>query len=166
LWIKTLMSVATASLSWCVLAAVGCSNASFWALIIFMLNYIPFVGSLLGVLFPALLILVQFGSFGPFVTVLVGLAVIQFSLGNVLEPRLMGSSLNLSPVAIVVSLATWGGLWGVAGMFLCVPIMVSVMIVFAHFAPTRPLAILLSATGRLDKDVPDPARRPAPTCAA
>jgi predicted PurR-regulated permease PerM len=69
LWIKTLMSVATAVLSWCVLAAIGCGNAGFWALIIFMLNYIPFVGSLLGVLFPALLTLVQFGSFGPFLVV-------------------------------------------------------------------------------------------------
>ena len=67
-------------------------------------------------------------------------------------------------VVILVSLAAWGGLWGVAGMFLCVPIMVIVMIVCAHFAPTRRLAILLSATGRLDKDVPDPAfRQPALT---
>ena len=157
LWIKTLMSVATAILSWCVLAAVGCQNASFWALVIFMLNYIPFVGSALGVLLPALLTLVQFGSFGPFLAVAAGLALVQFSLGNVLEPRLMGNSLNLSPIAIVVSLAVWGGLWGVAGMFLCVPIMVIVMIVCAHFAATRPLAILLSADGRLDKDIPEPA---------
>jgi predicted PurR-regulated permease PerM len=156
LWIKTLLSVATAVLSWCVLAAAGCQNASFWALVIFMLNYIPFVGSVMGVLFPALLILVQFGSFGPFLAVTAGLTVIQFGLGNVVEPRLMGSSLNLSPMAIIVSLAVWGGLWGVAGMFLCVPIMVIVMIVCAHFATTRPLAILLSADGRLDQDIPEP----------
>ena len=158
LWIKTLVSLATAVLSWCVLALVGCDNASFWALVIFLLNYIPFVGSLLGVLFPALLTLVQFGSFGPFLAAVVGLALVQFSLGNVLEPRLMGNSLNLSPIVIVVSLAVWGSLWGVAGMFLCVPIMVIVMIVCAHFSTTRPLAVLLSATGQLDKDVPDPSR--------
>jgi AI-2 transport protein TqsA len=170
LWIKTLVSLATAVLSWCVLRSVGCDNASFWALIIFMLNYIPFIGSLLGVLFPALLTLVQFGSFGPFLTVLIGLALVQFSLGNVVEPRLMGSSLNLSPIVIVVSLAVWGSLWGVAGMFLCVPIMVIVMIVCAHFSTTRSLAILLSATGQLDKDVPNPRRpghlAPAPSALA
>jgi predicted PurR-regulated permease PerM len=162
LWIKTLMSVATAILSWCVLASVGSNNASFWALIIFMLNYIPFVGSLVGVLFPAMLTLVQFDSFGLFVTVAACLGTIQFTLGTVLEPRLMGSSLNLSPLAIVVSLSAWGALWGIAGMFLCVPITVIVMIVCAHFAPTRRLAVLLSATGRLDGDEPDPQPRQAP----
>ncbi len=166
LWIKTLLSIVTALLSWCVLAAVGCANASFWALVIFMLNYIPFLGSVLGVVFPAMLTLVQFGSLGPFAVVTVCLSIIQFSLGTVLEPRLHGSSLNLSPVVILISLAAWGGLWGVAGMFLCVPIMVIVMIVCAHFAPTRRLAILLSGTGRLDKDVPEPGRhRRAPLAA-
>ena len=73
LWIKTLMSLLTAALSWVVLALIGCQNASFWALIVFMINYIPFLGSVIGVLFPALLVLVQFGSFGPFLAAVVGL---------------------------------------------------------------------------------------------
>ncbi len=150
LWIKTLMSLATAGLSWTVLSLVGCQNASFWALIIFLLNYIPVVGSLLGAVFPALLVLIQFGSFGPFFVVLVLLAMVQIGIGNVLEPRLMGSSLNLSPLAILVALAVWGSLWGVAGMFLCVPITAIVMIVCAQFEVTRPIAILLSADGRVD----------------
>lgn len=149
LWIKTLMSIATAGLSYLVLSWVGLNNASFWALLIFMLNYIPVVGSLLGAFFPALLTLLQFGAFEPFLVVAICLSVIQFSLGSVLEPRLMGSSLNLSPVVIVVSLSVWGALWGVAGMFLCVPIMVIVTIVCAHFRGTRRLAILLSARGDL-----------------
>ena len=65
----------------------------------------------------------------------------------------MGSSLNLSPVAILVALAVWGGLWGVAGMFLCVPITVIVMIVCAHFSATRPFAVLLSADGHPEGEV-------------
>ena len=150
LWIKTLMSLSVAFLSWVVLSLIGCQNASFWALVIFILNYIPVVGSLVGVVFPALLVLVQFGTFGPFFVAVILLAVIQVGVGNVLEPRLMGSSLNLSPVAIVVALAVWGGLWGFAGMFLCVPITVILMIVCAQFESTRPLAVLLSADGRLD----------------
>lgn len=160
LWIKTLMSLATGFLSWVVLVAVGCQNAAFWGLVVFMLNYIPIIGSFLGVLLPALLTLVQFGTFGPFLFVVVSLGLIQFGFGNVLEPKLMGNSLNLSPVVLVVALAVWGSLWGVAGMFLCVPIMVIIMIVCAHFHATRPIAILLSATGRLDKDIPEP-KRPA-----
>jgi AI-2 transport protein TqsA len=66
----------------------------------------------------------------------------------------MGSSLNLSPLAILVALSVWGGLWGLAGMFLCVPITVIVMIACAQFEATRPLAILLSARGDLGGDVP------------
>jgi AI-2 transport protein TqsA len=156
LWIKTLMSLVTAFLSWAVLSLIGCQNASFWALLIFLLNYIPVVGSLLGVVFPALLVLVQFGSFGPFFVSVIMLAAIQVGIGNILEPRLMGSSLNLSPLAILIALAVWGSLWGVAGMFLCVPITVIVMIVCAHFESTRPLAVLLSADGRLDADAAAP----------
>ena len=158
LWVKTLFSIAIAFLSWCVLTAVGCQNAGFWGLVIFMLNYIPVVGSFLGVAMPAMLVLVQFGDLGPFFVVVVSLAVIQFSLGTVLEPKLMGSSLNLSPVVIVLSLAIWGSVWGIAGMFLCVPIMVIIVIVCAHFEPTRPLAILLSGTGDIGRGVVDPAQ--------
>ncbi len=85
-----------------------------------------------------------------------GLTAIQLGLGSLLEPRLMGSTLNLSPVVIVVSLAVWGSLWGIAGMFLCVPIMVIITIVCAHFGPTRPIAIVLSGTGQLDDEIPGP----------
>ena len=74
LWVKTIFSLATAVLSWCVLTAVGCQQAGFWALIIFMINYIPIVGSFFGVVFPALLVLVQFGTLGPFVVTVVGLS--------------------------------------------------------------------------------------------
>ncbi len=153
LWIKSLMSALTAGLSWIVLALIGCQNASFWALLIFFLNFIPVIGSLVSVAFPALLLLVQFGSFGPFFLGVLGLGIIQVAVGNILEPRLMGSSLNLSPVAILVSLAVWGGLWGVAGMFLCVPITVIAMIVCAHFSATRPFAVLLSADGHPEGEV-------------
>src|SRR3954447_1569757 len=156
LWIKTLMSLATAGLSWCLLVVVGCQNASFWALLVFMLNYIPVVGSFLGVVFPALLVLVQFGSFAPFFVALIGLGAVQVRCGSVLEPRLVGSSLNLSPLSILVALAVWGALWGITGMLLCVPITVILMIVCAHFESTRPLAILVSATGRLESDLPLP----------
>ena len=157
LYIKTLMSIATALLSWGALVLIGCANASFWALLIFMLNYIPVVGALLSVLFPALLVLVQFAAFPPFFLTIISLTVIQVMISSVLEPRLMGSSLNLSPLAIMVALAVWGALWGIPGMFLCVPITVIMLIVCAQFDATRPIAILLSAEGRLE---PAPPREP------
>ncbi|MFO1038839.1 MAG: AI-2E family transporter [Geminicoccaceae bacterium] len=166
LWIKTILSVLAAVLSWFVLLAVGVDYAAFWALIVFMLSYIPTIGAIFGVMFPALLTLLQFGAIGPFLVVTIGLGIIQFGLHNVLEPKLMGHSLNLSPVVMILSLAVWGSMWGVAGMFLCVPIMVIAMIICAHFTTTRPIALLMSATGELERDVPDPAKRAAPLPAA
>src|SRR5690606_29173749 len=79
--------------------------------------------------------------------VLIGVSVIQFLGGNVLEPSLMGKSLNVSPLAIILSLVAWGYLWGIAGMFLCVPITVIAMIVLYNFENTRWLALLLSQDG-------------------
>lgn len=150
LWIKTLVSAATGLLSWAVLRLVGVAFPEFWGLVVFMLNFIPVIGSLFGVALPVLLTAVQFAALGPALTVAVLLGAIQFSLGNVLEPRLMGTSLNLSPLVILLSLAVWGSIWGIAGMVLSVPLTVMLLIVLAHFERTRPVAILLSATGKVD----------------
>ena len=160
LWIKTFTSALTAGLSYAVLAGVGVDFAGFWAVIIFLLNYIPTIGSLLGIVFPALLALVQFDTFVPFLIVTPSLAVIQVFIGNFLEPMLMGSSLNISPFATLVSLAVWGTIWGVPGMFLCVPITVIAMIIFAHFPRTRPIAVMLSTDGRVAWGETEP--RPPP----
>ena len=149
LWIKTFSSALTAGLSYAVLFAVGVDFAAFWVVIIFFLNYIPTIGSLLGIIFPALLALVQFDTFVPFLIVTPSLALIQIFTGNILEPMMMGSSLNISPFATLVSLAVWGSIWGISGMFLCVPITVIAMIVFAHFSRTRPIAVMLSTNGRV-----------------
>lgn len=149
LWIKTLISAATGLLSWLVLRLVGVAFPEFWGLVVFMLNFIPVIGSLFGVALPVLLTIVQFAAPAPALTVAVLLGAIQFTLGNVLEPRLMGSSLNLSPLVILLSLAVWGSIWGIAGMVLSVPLTVMLMIVLAHFEPTRKVAILLSATGKV-----------------
>ena len=150
IWIKTLASFATGVLSYIVLRWVGVDYAEFWAFTIFLLNYIPTVGSIVATIFPALLTLIQFDTIAPFVIVVVGLTLIQFVIGSVLEPRLLGSSLNLSPLIVVLSLTLWGSLWGVAGMFLCVPITVILMIVLAHAESTRPIARLLSGNGKLN----------------
>ena len=82
--IKTMTSVLTGGVSYAVLKVVGVDFAEFWGFIIFLLNYIPTVGSLLGIIFPALLALVQFPTLGPFLIVFVGLGSVQFLIGNVL----------------------------------------------------------------------------------
>ncbi len=150
LWVKSLVSLLTGAVSFVLLAAVGVDFAAFWAVMIFFLNFIPNIGSILGVVFPALLTLVQFDTLYPFLMVALGGGLIQFMVGNVIEPRLMGSSLNLSPFVIILALVVWGSIWGLVGAFLSVPIMVILMIVFAEIPQTKALAIMLSANGRVD----------------
>lgn len=164
--IKTWLSILTGLLSYAVMKVVGVDLAEFWAVIIFLLNYIPTIGSILGVLFPTLLMFVQFSN-GPLVVgVAFVLLAIQVVVGNVLEPRMMGRSLNLSSLVIILSLTLWSAIWGVLGMFLCVPVMVILNIVLAKFPQTRPIAILMSADGLVDGPVrrakADNARPPAP----
>ena len=127
--------------------AVGIDYAPFWALLIFMLNYIPTFGSMVGVLFPSLLALVQFDSLTNFFILVPILTAIQMLIGNVLEPKLMGNSLNLSAIVVLLSLAIWGSIWGIPGMFLSVPITVVLMIIFSNVPQTRAIAILLSSDG-------------------
>lgn len=151
--IKTLLSVVTGLMSYIILIFLGVDYSEFWAFLIFLLNYIPTVGSLIATIFPALLALIQFESFTYFLVVFISIAVIQFLIGNIIEPRLMGRSLNLSALVVLFSLALWGSIWGVVGMFLCVPITVILMIIFSNFEKTRPIAILLSSNGKIDKKI-------------
>ena len=149
MWMKTVVSVLTGLVSYAVLKLVGIDFAEVWALLIFMLNYIPNIGSVLGVVFPALLALVQFDTATPFFIVVAGLGTAQFMIGNVVEPALMGRTLNLSSLVIILSLTFWGMIWGLAGMFLCVPITVMTAIVCSHFSGLRGIAVLLSRDGRI-----------------
>ena len=148
-YIKTMVSALTGIVSYAILLWVGVDYAPFWALLIFMLNYIPTIGSMIAVLLPTALSLVQFDTFGPFMTLLVSLGTVQMLIGNLLEPRLMGSSLNLSPLVVILALSLWGQMWGVTGMFLSVPITVITMIVLANFPQTRAIAVAMSENGRL-----------------
>ncbi|GAA6136411.1 AI-2E family transporter [Arenicella sp. 4NH20-0111] len=149
LWIKSLTSTITGLISYFVLKMVGVDFAVFWAFSIFLLNFIPTIGSIIATLFPAMLALIQFDTFFPFFVVLIGVGAIQVVVGNVLEPKLMGNSLNVSPFVVMMSLTLWGSIWGIAGMFLSVPITVMMLIVFAHFERTRYIAVLLSGDGSL-----------------
>jgi AI-2 transport protein TqsA len=70
-------------------------------------------------------------------------------VGSFIEPRMMGRTLNLSPLVILLSLAMWWSIWGVIGMLISIPIMVIMVIIFSQFKPTRPIAILLSQRGHI-----------------
>jgi predicted PurR-regulated permease PerM len=147
--LKTLLSLLLGVVTYGVVRLWGLEFAALWAVLAGFLNFIPYVGSVLGVVLPVLMAVVQFEDFGLILTLLLALTFVQFAIGNFLDPYMMGSSLNLSPFAILISLALWSELWGVPGAFLAVPITAIATIVFSAFPGTRPIAVLLSKSGRL-----------------
>lgn len=145
--VKTFTSATTGLVSYVIMRAVGLDFAEFWALLIFLFNYIPNIGSLIATALPTLLALVQFETWDKFLVVLVGVGSTQMIIGNVIEPRLTGKTLNMSPLVVILSLVLWGKLWGITGMFLCVPITAVVMIVLAQFPASQWLVVCLSQSG-------------------
>ena len=147
--LKTLLSLLLGVVSFGVMALYGLEFAAMWAVLTAFLNFVPYVGSVLGVVLPALMALVQFQEPGPVLTLVLALTVVQFVIGNFLDPYVMGNSLNLSPFAILISLAVWSELWGIPGAFLAVPITAIMTIVFSEFPGTRQVAVLLSKNGQV-----------------
>lgn len=147
--LKTLVSLITGILSYVALWMIGVDAPEFWAFLIFILNFIPTIGSLVGTIFPAIFCLFQFGEFLPSILVLSIVGLIQLLVGNFLEPKLMGSSMNISPLVTILSLSIWGAIWGITGMILSVPITVIMIIVLSQFERTKPVAIMLSEKGNL-----------------
>jgi len=147
--IKVLLALATAIFGWVVMAVVGLEFATFWAALFFLFYFIPTIGTPIALLGPALFSLMQFETLTPFLIVVGSNLLVQIAVANLLEPALMGRSLNLSPLVNILALVVFGTLWGLVGMVLCVPILVAIMIVLAHFERTRGWAVLLSADGEV-----------------
>jgi predicted PurR-regulated permease PerM len=149
------MSALVGLVAYIIMMWVGLDYAVFWAMLIFLLNYIPTIGVWLGLIFPGLLSLVQFETITPFLIVVFGTGAAQTVIANILQPRMAGRALNISQFVVILSLFLWGAMWGVPGMFLCIPITVILIIVFSYFPETRAVAIVLSGDGRI-RDFSDP----------
>ncbi len=146
---KTLINVLLACLSYVIMRVAGIEFAGFWAILIGLFNYVPYLGSFVGVFFPVALSVLQFGAVGPVLAIAAALTAAQMTVGNFVEPYLMGNSLNLSPLVILVSLVVWSTMWGVAGAILSVPIMAILVIVLSEFDGARPIAVMLSLDGKV-----------------
>ncbi|CAN1533959.1 yhhT Predicted permease, member of the PurR regulon [Caulobacteraceae bacterium] len=147
LWVQTVTGLMISGASWLAMVAVGLENALFWAFLIFLASYIPIIGGFIGIVFPALFGLVQFDTLWQGFVLLGVLYGIQFVVGNIITPRMQGDSLNIDPVVVLLSLALWGALWGLPGMFLSTPLAVMAMIILAEFEGSRWIAILMSENG-------------------
>ncbi|MFV0245030.1 MAG: AI-2E family transporter [Qingshengfaniella sp.] len=146
---KTLINIALGLLSYLIMLLLGVKNAVFWAFLIALFNYIPYVGSLIGVATVTIYVLAFRADLAFAALTCLLLTAAQIYVGNVLEPRIMGRTLNLSPVVVLISLVVWSSLWGLPGAIIAVPMTSVIMIILAEFRRTRMLAVLASANGEV-----------------
>ena len=149
--VKTVSNLITASISFAIMSVIGIQFAGFWALLIFILNYIPIFGAASAITLPVLLALVQPDGGGVQLALIALVCLIgaEQIMSNGIEPRIVGRTLNLSPLVILFSLGVWGSIWGFAGLLLSVPMTVTVMLILTQFQSTRPIAIMLSDNGKI-----------------
>jgi predicted PurR-regulated permease PerM len=146
--VKTIISLLTAVLCSVIMLLFGVDLWLFWGMVIFFANFIPYIGSILAVIPPTLILFIQIGSpilqaFILSLALLGSLAAAQNVIGSFIEPRLAGRALNLSPLVVILSLAFWGWLWGIVGMILAVPILVTLKSTLEFIPPTQSFARLL-----------------------
>lgn len=141
--IKTVVSAFTGISSGLWLWLVGVDFALLWGVTIFLFNFIPYIGSTIAVFPPAIIALLQFGPWWA-LWVLLGLTLIQQVLGNIVDPRLAGRTLDISPIVVLLSIVFWGWVWGVVGALVGVLLTTTLLIIIDHIPGLRPAAILLS----------------------
>ncbi|RZJ41903.1 MAG: AI-2E family transporter, partial [Brevundimonas sp.] len=133
LWVQTVTGAMICVAAWILMRAVGLQNAEFWTFVIFIVGFIPVLGGAVAGLAPPLFALVQFPTYWPALILLIGLQTILFIVGNMIQPRMQGDNQNIDPVVVLLSLALWGKMWGVVGMFLSTPLAVMAMAILAEF---------------------------------
>ncbi len=152
LLVKALVSGVTGIIVYAIARVSGLELAVAMAILTFVLNFIPSIGSIVATAMVALIALVQTNDPVLASILFFVIGTVQFTIGNVIDPMLMGHALRLSSFGIIMSLAFWGAVWGLPGMFLAVPIMVATMIACSNIPMLRPLAILLSREGLPEAD--------------
>lgn len=164
LLVKAFISTVTGLVIFAIMSVFNLQFAAAMGLLTFVLNFIPSVGSIIATLIVTLVAYIQVPEPQTAVLIFVLAGMAQFLLGNVIDPMLMGRTLRLSSFGIIISLAFWGAVWGIPGMFLAVPFMVAVMIVCSHIPAARPVAVLLSREGLPEEEFPKtlPEEDPAP----
>lgn len=141
--IKTTTSLITGALVWILLTVLGVDFAILWALLAFMLNYVPNIGSIVAALPTVLLTLLQLGV-EPTIWVIAGYVIINLVVGSIIEPRISGRHLGLSPLVVFLSLLFWGWILGTVGMFLSVPLTMIVRLIAESNPNMHWLVVILS----------------------
>ncbi len=156
LGVKTVISLLTGVLCFIALQFLQVPLAPLFGLIAFLLNYIPVFGSIVAGLFPAALALATTETLTTPLLVIAVYVVVNIVMAYLLEPKLFGRELNLSPLIILVSVLVWTALWGIPGTFLSVPLTATLQIVLANVPSTRPVALMLSSGATVRERTPSP----------
>jgi predicted PurR-regulated permease PerM len=146
---KTIISLITGAVSYIILLLMHVDNAFLWSFLIFILNFIPYIGPLISSLLPALFAVIVTGEFMQFVYVFAAMEIVQIIIGNFIEPMVMGKGTNLGPITVIIALAFWGMIWGMVGMILAVPVTSVFVIILSQISSTRYIAVLLSEKGNI-----------------
>lgn len=144
LGIKTIVSTATGTCAGVLTWSLGLDFPLLWAMLAFLLNYVPTIGSIIAAVPAILLALVQLGPGAAGATAM-GFAAINVVFGNVIEPRLMGYGVGISPLVVFVGLVFWGWVFGPVGMLLSVPLTMTLKLGLESDARTRWVAILIGS---------------------
>ena len=156
--VKLLVSAMTATVVFIAFSIIGVDFPVIWAILTFLFNFIPSIGSIMITFFSGLFAVVQFvPEWNSIIATVTAMSVTQLVIGNIIDPKLLGDSLNLSPVVILLSLLVWGWLWGVMGMFLAVPLTVAIKISLESVPGMEPFGILMG-TGSFRKRKKKPTR--------
>jgi predicted PurR-regulated permease PerM len=142
--VKTLTSAITGAASALLALAVGLDFAFVWGLTAFLLEYVPTLGSIAAVIPPSVFAFLQFEGLAKPLAVFLGFAVLQVTLGNIVDPRIEGRYMSLSPVVVLFSIVLWAWMWGPVGALLGVPLTVAIVIACDHFEETRWISALLT----------------------
>ncbi len=140
---KTVVSLVTGALTGVITHTLGVDFPVIWGLLAFQLNFVPHLGSIIAVFPPTLMALVQLDDISIAVATFLTLGSLQFTIGNIIEPRIMGRSLELSPLVVFISMVFWAWFWGVAGIVVAVPLTAAIRIICSHVDGLRPVALLL-----------------------
>jgi predicted PurR-regulated permease PerM len=152
-WVKSITSAITGIATWLASLAFGLPLAWVWGFLAFLLEYVPSIGSLLAVLPPTLMALADAGP-GKALAVLLVIGALQVILGNVVDPRLEGRLMAISPFGVLLSIVFWGWLWGAVGALLAVPLTVAMVIACRHIPGARGFATVVAGDGVPNGDPP------------
>jgi predicted PurR-regulated permease PerM len=147
LWVQTITGLINASVSGLIMLSVGLDHWLLWAIALFALSYIPFIGVAVGSIGPALFAILQFPSLWPSVVIFLGILLTAFVVGNLVWPKLQADKQNMDPSVVLLSLGAWSIIWGLPGAFLGTPLTLALIYLLAGNERLQWIAILLSNDG-------------------